>query len=71
VPVSVFNASSELEDLQAYAHLDVERVLFSLPTLPENETLYHLPVVCWDEIYELGSLQIGLLDRRKYAQIRP
>jgi hypothetical protein len=42
VPVSVFNASSELEDLQAYAHLDVERVLFSLPTLPENETLYHL-----------------------------
>jgi ubiquinone/menaquinone biosynthesis C-methylase UbiE len=34
--------------------------------------LHHfLPVVCWDEIYDLGSLQIGLLDRRKYAQIRP
>src|SRR3712207_2632079 len=30
-----------------------------------------LAVVCWDEIYDLGSLQIGLLDRRKYAQIRP
>jgi hypothetical protein len=30
-----------------------------------------IPVVCWDEIYDLGSLQIGLLDRRKYAQIRP
>jgi transposase len=28
-------------------------------------------VVCWDEIYDLGSLQIGLLDRRKYAQVRP
>src|SRR5687767_7252532 len=42
MPVSVFNASSEPEDLQAYAQLDVERVLLTLPTLPENETLYHL-----------------------------
>ena len=39
VPVSVFNASSEPEDLEAYAQLDVERVLLGLPTLPEGETL--------------------------------
>jgi hypothetical protein len=26
-----------------------------------------LSVVCWGEICELGSLEIGLLDRRKYA----
>jgi probable F420-dependent oxidoreductase len=42
VPVSVFNASSELEDLEAYAQLDVERVLLGLPTLPEGETMDHL-----------------------------
>jgi probable F420-dependent oxidoreductase len=42
VPVSVFNASSEPEDLKAYAHLGVERVLLGLPTLPENETLKQL-----------------------------
>jgi probable F420-dependent oxidoreductase len=42
VPVSVFNASSEPEDLEAYAQLGVERVLLGLPTLPEDETLYHL-----------------------------
>jgi hypothetical protein len=42
VPVSVFNASSEPEDLEAYAKLDVERVLLSLPTLPEGESLDHL-----------------------------
>ena len=42
VPVSVFNASSEPEDLQAYAHLGVERVLLGLPTLPESETLKQL-----------------------------
>ena len=42
VPVSVFNASSEPEDLQAYAQLDVERVLLGLPTLPESETLKQL-----------------------------
>ena len=42
VPVSVFNASSEPEDLEAYAKLDLERVLLSLPTLPEGESLDHL-----------------------------
>jgi probable F420-dependent oxidoreductase len=42
VPVSVFNASSEPEDLDAYAQLGVERVLLGLPTLPEGETLDHL-----------------------------
>jgi probable F420-dependent oxidoreductase len=42
VPVSVFNASSEPEDLKAYAQLGVERVLLDLPTLPESETLKQL-----------------------------
>ena len=42
VPVSVFNASSEPEDLEAYAQLDVERVMVGLPTLPEGETLRQL-----------------------------
>jgi probable F420-dependent oxidoreductase len=42
VPVSVFNASTEPEDLQAYARLGVERVLLGLPTLPETETLRQL-----------------------------
>jgi probable F420-dependent oxidoreductase len=42
VPVTVFNASSEPEDLEAYAQLDVERLLLGLPTLPEGETLDHL-----------------------------
>jgi probable F420-dependent oxidoreductase len=42
VLVSVFNASSEPEDLQAYAQLGVERVLLGLPTLPEGETLTQL-----------------------------
>ena len=42
VPVSVFNASSEPEDLEAYAQLGVERVLLGLPTLPESETLKQL-----------------------------
>ncbi len=42
VPVTVFNASSERKDLEAYARLGVERVLLSLPTLPESETLDHL-----------------------------
>ena len=41
-PVSVFNASGEPEDLEAYARLGVERVLLGLPTLPEGETLDHL-----------------------------
>ena len=42
VPVSVFNASSDSEDLRAYARLGVERVLLGLPTLPERETLERL-----------------------------
>ncbi len=42
VPVSVFNASSEPEELKAYAHLGVERVLLGLPNLPESETLKQL-----------------------------
>jgi probable F420-dependent oxidoreductase len=42
VPVSVFNASGEPEDLEAYSRLGVERVLLGLPTLPEGETLDHL-----------------------------
>ena len=42
VPVTVFNASSELEDLEAYTRLGVERLLLSLPTLPESETLNQL-----------------------------
>ena len=42
VPVTVFNASSEPEDLEAYARLGVERALLGLPTLPEGETLNHL-----------------------------
>jgi len=42
VPVTVFNASGEPEDLEAYARLDVDRVLLGLPTLPEDETLDHL-----------------------------
>jgi alkanesulfonate monooxygenase SsuD/methylene tetrahydromethanopterin reductase-like flavin-dependent oxidoreductase (luciferase family) len=42
VPVTVFNASGEPEDLEAYAQLGVERILLGLPTLPEGETLDHL-----------------------------
>ena len=42
VPVTVFNASGEPEDLEAYAQLGVERVLLALPTLPECETLDQL-----------------------------
>ena len=42
VPVTVFNASSEPEDLEAYAQLGVKRILLSLPTLPQSETLNQL-----------------------------
>jgi probable F420-dependent oxidoreductase len=42
VPVSVFNASSDLKDLEEYRRLGVERVLLGLPTLPESETLQQL-----------------------------
>ncbi|MDP8939879.1 MAG: LLM class F420-dependent oxidoreductase [Actinomycetota bacterium] len=42
VPVTVFNASRDPEDLEAYARLGVERVLLGLPTLPEDETAVKL-----------------------------
>ncbi len=42
VPVTVFNASSEPEHLEAYAQLDKQRLLLGLPTLPEEESLDHL-----------------------------
>jgi len=42
VPVTVFNASGELSDLEEYERLGVERVLLGLPTLPEGETLEQL-----------------------------
>ena len=42
VPVTVFNATIEPEELEAYARLGVERVLLGLPTLPEGETLDQL-----------------------------
>jgi probable F420-dependent oxidoreductase len=50
VPVSVFNASTEPEDLQACARLGVERVLLGLPTLPNGETFDHL-----DELAQLAT----------------
>ena len=45
VPVTVFNASGERQDLEAYARLGVERVLIGLPTLPESETVDHLDIL--------------------------
>jgi probable F420-dependent oxidoreductase len=42
VPITVFNASSDLKDLEEYMRLGVERVLLGLPTLPESETLRQL-----------------------------
>jgi probable F420-dependent oxidoreductase len=50
VPVSVFNASSDLKDLEEYRRLGVERVLPGLPTLPESETLQQL-----DNLVEIAS----------------
>jgi probable F420-dependent oxidoreductase len=42
MPVSVFNASDQPEDLKGYARLGVDRVLLNLPTLPEDESLDYL-----------------------------
>ena len=42
LPTTVFNASSDLKDLEEYRRLGVERVLLGLPTLPESETLQQL-----------------------------
>lgn len=41
-PVSVFGASPDPADLEAYEKLGVERACLSLPTLPEKETLAKL-----------------------------
>ncbi|MHA6742430.1 LLM class F420-dependent oxidoreductase [Rhodococcus erythropolis] len=38
-PVTVFGASHDRESLDIYAALGVERVLFTLPTLPQDATL--------------------------------
>ncbi len=40
--MTVYGTSGEPEDLEAYARLGVERVLLSLPALPEGETLNEL-----------------------------
>jgi probable F420-dependent oxidoreductase len=45
VPVTVFSASGEPENLEGYARLGVDRVLLGLPTLPERETLDQLDVL--------------------------
>ena len=50
VPTTVFNASSDLKDLEEYRRLGVERVLPGLPTLPESETLQQL-----DNLVEIAS----------------
>jgi probable F420-dependent oxidoreductase len=42
VPVTVFAASGKPEDLAEYERLGVERVLLSLETLPESETVAQL-----------------------------
>lgn len=52
VPVTVFNASGEPEDLEAYERLGVERVLLGLPTLPEAETSEHL-----DRLSEVAAVR--------------
>ncbi|MFI9274289.1 LLM class F420-dependent oxidoreductase [Kitasatospora sp. NPDC052896] len=42
VPVTVTTASHQAEVIERYAALDVERLLFHLPTRPEKETLERL-----------------------------
>ncbi|WP_406472708.1 hypothetical protein [Streptomyces platensis] len=42
VPVTVYAVANEPEIIEQYTQLDVERLLFYLPTLPEPETLSHL-----------------------------
>ena len=42
VPVTVFAVPHTDEAIEGYTKLDVERVLFDLPTLPESETLQEL-----------------------------
>jgi hypothetical protein len=45
--------------------------LADAPSFTQRSSFLVLPVVCWDKIYDLRSLQIGLLDRRKYAGSTP
>ncbi|MEE6267986.1 LLM class F420-dependent oxidoreductase [Streptomyces diastatochromogenes] len=42
VPVTVYGVPADPAVIEEYARLDVERLLFSLPTVPEAETLIHL-----------------------------
>jgi probable F420-dependent oxidoreductase len=42
VPVTLYNATDEQETVAGYMGLGIERVLFDLPTLPEDETLRFL-----------------------------
>jgi probable F420-dependent oxidoreductase len=42
VPVTLYNATDEQETVAGYRRLGIERVLFYLPTLPEDETLRFL-----------------------------
>ncbi|MGI5350715.1 LLM class F420-dependent oxidoreductase [Streptomyces sp. CA-250714] len=42
VPVTVYAASKKPEIVEQYTQLDVERLLFYLPTMPESETLSYL-----------------------------
>ena len=39
VPVSIFGASSQREDLERYAELGVDRCVLSLPSAPRGEAL--------------------------------
>ncbi|WP_411124240.1 hypothetical protein [Streptomyces sp. x-19] len=41
VPVTVYGVPADHAVVEEYARLDVERLLFSLPTVPEPETLTH------------------------------
>ena len=42
VPVVVFDASDDADDVAAYDRLGVERLLFTLPTTPEAQSLRRL-----------------------------
>lgn len=42
VPVSVYAIPDDAATVEAYTRLDIERVLFYLPTVPKAETLRHL-----------------------------
>jgi len=42
IPVSIFGAAPKEEDLQDYAEMGIERVLFTLPSEPAEKTLPRL-----------------------------